>query len=74
MKPTLKSDHLDARLELARSTLHWTKRWSKMYFTDEKKFNLDGTDGQNYFWSDLTKNNDKEYFSKDIHNKRSVIV
>jgi transposase len=74
VKPILKAHHLDARLELARSTIHWTKRWSKVYFTDEKKFNLDGPDGCNYFWADLNENDVKKYFSKDIHNKQSVMV
>ena len=74
VKPILKKHHLQARLELARSTIHWTKRWSRVYFTDEKKFNLDGPDGWGYFWADLNETDDKKYLSKDIHNKQSVMV
>jgi hypothetical protein len=74
VKPVLKPHHLDARLALARSTVHWTKRWSRFYFTDEKKFYLDGPDGWNCFWADLNENDAGNYFSKDIYNKRAVMV
>lgn len=74
VKPILKAHHREGRLALAKKTIHWTKRWSKVYFTDEKKFNLDGPDGWNCFWADLNEKNDKNYFSKDIHKKQSVMV
>ena len=74
VKPILKAHHLDGRLELARSTIHWTKWWSKVFFTDGKKFNLDGSDGYNYYLADLNEEDTKKYISKDIHNKKNVMV
>lgn len=74
VKPILKAHHREGRLALAKKTIHWTKRWSKVYFTDEKKFNLDGPDGWNCYWADLNEKNDNHFFSKDIHKKQSVMV
>ena len=74
IKPALKPAHIEARLELARSTVHWKNKWKRVFFSDEKKFNLDGPDGYNYFWADLQEKSDKKYFSKDLHKKQSVMV
>ncbi len=43
-----------------------------MAFSDEKKFNLDGPDGWNFYWHDLRK--DPKYFQKLVQEGGSVMV
>lgn len=35
--------------------MSWTKEWYRVVFSDEKKFNLEGPDGYNYYFHDLRK-------------------
>lgn len=56
MKPVLTPAHKEKRLEFARDHMQWSnKDWEKVVFSDEKKWNLDGPDGNNSYWHDLRK-------------------
>lgn len=54
-KPLLSDKHKLNRLKFAKDHVQWKKKWRKVIFTDEKKFNLDGPDGFNYYFHDLRK-------------------
>ena len=43
-----------------------------MIFSDEKKFNLDGPDGYQYYWHDLRK--DQEIYSKRVQGGGGVMI
>lgn len=57
-KPKLTQRHKENRLKFARLAITWDVIWTVMVFSDEKKFNLDGPDGMQFYWHNLKQ--DKE--------------
>ncbi|KHJ84698.1 putative transposase [Oesophagostomum dentatum] len=51
--PRLTDAHRHGRLEFARTNMG--TNWAKVIWSDEKKFNLDGCDGQRSYWHDMRK-------------------
>ena len=71
-KPKLTEQHKLNRLQWARERMGWTKKWENIVWSDEKKFNLDGPDGFQYYWHDLRK--EEQMFSKRAQGGGSVMV
>ena len=61
-RPALTKTHVDTRLSWGQGKASWTEGWHSVVFSDEKKFNLDGSDDNQFYWHDLRK--EEEYFSK----------
>ena len=63
-RPRLTMKHKEKRLEYARQNQTMSgKDWRKVVFSNEKKFNLDGSDGFQKYW-DAKKKNIRESFNK----------
>lgn len=71
-KPLMNKIHFQKRLKFAKNAIKYRLDWTKIIWSDEKKFNLDGPDGFRYYWHDLRK--DKKIFSKRTHGGGSVMV
>lgn len=54
-KPVLKPVHKEHRMDFARQHVDWSSEWKRVVFSDEKKFNLDGPDGYNFYFHDIRK-------------------
>lgn len=71
--PALTDEHKKRRVLWAKDKLMWDKSdWTSVVFSDEKKFNLDGPDGTQYYWHDIRKEN--EVYSQRVQGGRSVMV
>ena len=53
MKPSLITKHKVERLRFAKERAHWKKKQRRVQFSDEKRFNLDGPDGLQYYFRDI---------------------
>lgn len=71
-KLKMTSIQIKNRLDFAKNHMSWTHEWNKIIFSDEKKFNLDGPDGFQYYWHDLRR--EPQYFSKRVQGGGSVMV
>lgn len=54
-RPHLTTAHKSARLAFASNSIKNNVEWSKVVWSDEKKFNLDGPDGIKFYWHDVRK-------------------
>nr|CCA18274.1 Transposable element Tc3 transposase putative [Albugo laibachii Nc14] len=70
--PKLEKHHVPAQLSWAIERVSWGANWQEVVFSDEKKFNLDGPDGFQYYWHDLRK--EPEVYSNRQMGGGSVMV
>ncbi|OQR88375.1 hypothetical protein ACHHYP_20303 [Achlya hypogyna] len=70
--PLLTSYHKDARKMWARQQVNCRRNWDDIIFSDEKKFNLDGPNGWQYYWHHLR--HDEQLFSRRQNGGGSVMV
>lgn len=71
-KPPLTDTHRTARLTFAKESIMKRVDWTKIIWSDEKKFNLDGPDGIKHYWHDLR--NEPKYLSKRAFGGGSLMV
>lgn len=62
--PFMTPAHKTRRVQWAVERAHWTSQWHSVIFSDEKKFNLDGPDGVQYYWHDLRKERQTFFLGK----------
>ena len=63
-KPPLTNRHKVEREAFAEQHIQWKKKWRKVIFSDEKRFNLERPDGLSYYFHDLRK--EELYLSRQM--------
>ena len=71
-QPKLTKLHKKNRLNFATEKIEWDQEWDQVIFSDEKKFNLDGLDGFQFYWCDLRK--EEQIYSKRQNGGGNVMV
>lgn len=78
-KPPLNAVHKQKRLQFAKDHMTWDVQrqsndndWRKVIFSDEKKFNLDGPDGYNFYFHDIRK--EEKFLSRHHSREGGVMV
>ena len=70
--PCWKEHHTTNRLQWAVNKVTWLDEWKNVFFSDEKKWNLDGPDGCKFYWHDLR--NEESFFKSRQFGGGSVMV
>uniref|UniRef100_A0A8R1HYW8 HTH_Tnp_Tc3_1 domain-containing protein n=1 Tax=Caenorhabditis japonica TaxID=281687 RepID=A0A8R1HYW8_CAEJA len=68
--PKMTSEHKEKRLKFVK--VNMATKWENIVFSDEKKWNLDGPDGNRSYWRDIRK--DPQMFSKRNFGGGSLII
>lgn len=72
LRPKISDDNQAWRFQWSLQMLQWPEEVTEqIIFSDEKKFNLDGPDGYNYYWHDLRK--EPIYFSKSRKGSKGIM-
>ena len=71
-QPKLTKLHKKNRLNFETEKIEWHQEWDQIMFPDEKKFNLDGLDGFQFYWCDLRK--EEQIYSKRQNGGGNVMV
>lgn len=70
--PKWTNKHIVNRLAWAKEHMSWCTEWLSVVFSDEKKFNLDGPDGSQYYWHCL--GNEEQHYSTRQQGGGSLMV
>jgi transposase len=73
-RPKLSATHCAERVRITKQHITDKVDFSKVIFSDEKKFRFDGPDGWRYYWSEIGKDEAKDYYSKDYGKFKGVMV